>query len=39
MFEFLGSFGQKLEGWKIWDMLGQISPYLRKYKYLVKEVH
>ncbi len=27
----------KLEGWKIWDVVRQICPYLRKYKYLVKE--
>ncbi len=37
-FGFFRSKRFNLKGWKIWDMLRQIGPYLRKYKYLVNEV-
>ncbi len=37
-FAFWGSSGQKVQIWKKnWDMLGQIGPHLKKYKYLVEE--
>ena len=40
-FEFLGSKGQKVQIGREENLglLGQIGPYLRKYKYLVKEVY
>ncbi len=38
IFGFFRSKSSNLEGQKIWDMLGQISLYLRKYKYLAIEV-
>ncbi len=39
IFGFFRSKSSNLKGWKISDMLGQISPYLRKCEYLVKEVY
>ncbi len=36
---FFRSKSLKLEVWKIWGMDVEMAPYLRKYKYLVKEVY
>ncbi len=38
IFGFFGSKSSNLKEQKIWDMLRQIDLYLRKSKYLVKEV-
>ena len=39
IYGFTRSKSSNLKGWKIWHMLRQISLYLRKSKYLVKEVN